>query len=67
MLAREVAQGLPRRYLVDAFAPGEWRTLRAALDERAEAGGERWLLEAIAGADACFALFRRAAGASTAP
>jgi heme oxygenase len=61
MLARQVPPGLPRRYLADAFAPGEWRSLRDAIDQQAERGGERWLDQAVRGAEACFALYRAAA------
>ena len=61
MLARQVGLGLPRRYLDAAFEPGEWRTFRLAIDGQAEAGGEEWLAQAVAGAEACFALYGRAA------
>lgn len=62
MLARQIGAGLPRRYLDAAFAPGEWRGLRAALDAEAERHGDRWLDAAVTGAEACFALYRQAAG-----
>ena len=61
MLARQVGRGLPRRYLDAAFGSGEWRTLRLAIDEEAGRHGPEWLEQAIGGAEACFALYRRAA------
>jgi heme oxygenase len=61
MLARDVASGLPRRYLDAAFEAGEWRALRGAIDAEASARGEAWLAAAVAGAEACFALYRQAA------
>jgi heme oxygenase len=65
MLAREVGPGLPRRYLSDAFVPGEWRSLRAAIDVQAERGGTEWIAQAVAGAEACFALYRKAAATTS--
>ena len=61
MLARQVAPGLPRRYLDAAFEQGEWRTMRAAIDAQAARQDEAWLAGAVAGAEACFALYGRAA------
>ena len=64
MLARQVAPGYPRRYLDAAFAPGEWRALRDALNAEGARGGDGWLQQAIEGAEACFALYACAAGAA---
>ena len=61
MLARQVPPDLPARYLQAAFEPGEWRTLRAAIDAEAQREDDAWLAQALAGAEACFALYRRAA------
>ena len=66
MLARQVGPGLPSRYLDAAFEPGEWRALRAAIDAEAACHDEAWLAEATSGAEACFALYRRAAAELTA-
>lgn len=64
LLARQVAPGLPRRYLDAGFGPGEWRAMRAAIDGEAARHDRAWLTAAIAGAEACFALYRRAAPSS---
>ena len=61
MLARQVPPDLPARYLHAAFEPGEWRTLRAAIDAEAQRKDDAWQAQALAGAEACFALYRRAA------
>ena len=61
MLARQVSAALPRRYLDAAFAPGDWRALRQALDGEADRHGSAWLETAVSGAEACFALYQRAA------
>ena len=63
MLARHVPADLPGRYLRAAFEPGEWRTLRAAVDAEAQRQGDAWQAQALAGAEECFALYRRAAEA----
>lgn len=64
MLARQVDPGLPRRYLDATFAAGEWRSLRIALDTQAQRHGFDWIEDAVRGAEACFALYRRAAAFS---
>ena len=61
ILARQVPAALPRRYLDAAFAPGEWRALRIAIDAEAARHDASWLAGAADGAVACFALYRRAA------
>lgn len=64
MVARDVAPTLPHRYLDAGFASGEWRALRAAIDAEAGRHDARWLDDAVAGAAACFTLYRRAADAA---
>jgi heme oxygenase len=64
MLARQVGAGLPRRYLAAAHRTGEWKAQREAID-MADAGTAAWIEQAVAGADACFALYARAARAVT--
>lgn len=61
MLAREVPVTLPSRYLGAKHRSGEWRALLAALNAAGAANGPDWIADAIAGADACFALYARAA------
>lgn len=61
MMARSVLATLPSRYLAAAHLPGEWRSLRAAIDAAGEAGGARWVAGAKEGATATFALYERAA------
>ncbi|MCU6454383.1 biliverdin-producing heme oxygenase [Sphingomonas sp. A2-49] len=61
LLARAVPAGLPASYLAARHAAGEWRALLAALDVRAAAGGAEWAAAALAGAQATFALYGRAA------
>ncbi|SEM81350.1 heme oxygenase [Sphingomonas gellani] len=57
MLARSVGPGLPHAYMAARHEQGGWRALLAAIDARAEAGGAQWLDDAVAGAEAAFALF----------
>lgn len=61
MLARGVPATLPSRYLSARHESGEWRALLAAIDARGAAEDDAWVDAAIAGADACFALYQRAA------
>jgi heme oxygenase len=61
LLARGVADALPDRYLGAKHLPGEWRTLLAAIDAAGLREGEPWIDGAIAGAEACFALYAKAA------
>lgn len=61
MLSRGVPATLPSRYLAARHERGEWRDLLAAIDARGEAEGDAWVAAAIAGADATFDLYRRAA------
>lgn len=61
MLARGVPATLPSRYLGARHESGEWRTLLAAIDAAGAKEGEAWIHGAVQGADACFALYGRAA------
>lgn len=61
MLARQVPATLPSRYLGAKHASGEWRALLTALDAAGETYDAAWTDGALAGADACFALYGRAA------
>lgn len=64
VLAPQVAAGLPTHYLGAVHGNGEWRAFRDRLDT-AEAedarGGDHWRDDALAGAQAAFALFHEAA------
>ncbi|WP_343527949.1 biliverdin-producing heme oxygenase [Sphingomonas sp.] len=59
MLARQVEEGLPRRYLESGFGPGEWRQFRQALD--AAAVDQAWIARAVTAAEQVFALYGHAA------
>lgn len=61
MLARQVPDTLPARYLSARHAPGAWRALLTAIDSRG-ADDPIWLDGLLAGAEATFALYARAAG-----
>ena len=61
MLSRSVPEGMPSAYLGAKHLSGEWRTLLTAIDR--QPADEAWVAEAIAGAKAAFALYRRAPGA----
>lgn len=63
MLARQVPSELPGRYLGAVHSPGQWRAIRAALDEAAAGKGADWTARMIAGALATFALYAAAAQA----
>lgn len=58
MLSRNVPPTWPARYLGARHLPGEWRLLLAAVD--ATATDERWIMGALAGANATFDLYARA-------
>ena len=58
MLSRSVPEGMPSAYLGAKHLSGEWRTLLAAIDR--QPADEAWVAEAVAGAKAAFALYRRA-------
>lgn len=59
MLARLVSPDLPRAYLSAGHAAGAWRAFSERLDD--ECGGIERLRQAIAGAEAAFDLYARAA------
>jgi heme oxygenase len=63
MLARQVPPGVPGRYLGAIHAPGQWRAIRAALDDAAAGEDSDWTARMIAGALATFALYAEAAEA----
>ena len=58
MLSRSVPEGMPSAYLGAKHLSGEWRALLAAIDQ--QPADETWVAEAVAGAKAAFALYRRA-------
>lgn len=60
LLARSVPAGWPAAYLADRHRPGEWRTLLAAIEERAAAADAGWRNAALGGARSAFALYGRA-------
>lgn len=66
MLARRVADGLPRAYLSAAHEKGGWIAFQQRLEVAADAGGEGWIEEAIRGAEAAFGLFAAAVAGETA-
>jgi heme oxygenase (biliverdin-IX-beta and delta-forming) len=59
MLARQVGEGLPARYLAARHQSGEWRALLAGID--AAADDDAWVARAVAAARATFDLYGRAA------
>jgi heme oxygenase len=63
LLARQVPDGAPGRYLGAVHAPGQWRAIRAALDEAATGRDANWTARMVAGALATFALYAEAATA----
>lgn len=68
MLARQVAEGLPKAYLSAVHGKGEWAQFQHAMDNAAAAADGHWLEDAVLGARAAFALFAQAgeAGLETA-
>lgn len=58
MLSRSVPDDMPSAYLGAKHLSGEWRALLAAIDR--QPADEAWIADAIAGAKAAFALYRRA-------
>lgn len=61
MLARGVPDGLPAAYLGAVHGPGDWRTIRAAIDAAAVDRDDAWRERMTAGALASFDLYARAA------
>lgn len=64
LLADRVPANLPSAYLCAIHDSGEWRETRSAIETQAAAGDAYWLDQAVAGAQACFDLYLRAAAAS---
>lgn len=58
MLSRAVPNGMPAAYLGAKHLSGEWRALLATIDQ--QPADEAWIADAVAGAKAAFALYRRA-------
>lgn len=61
ILVTRTAPGSPNTFLSSRHQAGEWRTLLQAIDVVGSALGSVWIATAIAGACACFDLYRRAA------
>ncbi|WP_225206421.1 biliverdin-producing heme oxygenase [Novosphingobium huizhouense] len=61
VLAREVPEAFPKRYLTARAAPGQWQALLALLDAKAADRGAHWRARALDGAQSVFALFQSAA------
>jgi heme oxygenase len=61
MLARQVPETLPARYLGAAHPPGQWRAIRDAIDAAGEGKDAGWRARLVEGALACFALYEAAA------
>lgn len=66
MLERRVAPGLPRAYLSAVHGKGGWLAFQQSLDAAADGGDEDWVVGAIRGAEAAFALFAAAAASERA-
>jgi heme oxygenase len=63
MLARQVADDLPRAYLSAVHGKGGWLAFQHQLDAAAAQGDATWLDDAIAGAQTAFAVFEAGARA----
>lgn len=63
LLARRVPADLPHAYLSAVHEPGEWRTIREAIEQAAAGQGDAWHDEMVAGALAVFARYQDAAAA----
>ncbi|CAM5457344.1 Heme oxygenase OS=Sphingobium scionense OX=1404341 GN=GGQ90_001504 PE=4 SV=1 [Sphingobium scionense] len=63
MLARQVADYLPRAYLSAVHGKGGWLAFQHQLDAAAAQGDATWLDDAIAGAQTAFAVFEAGARA----
>jgi len=61
VLSRSVPDDWPARFLRARHEAGEWRALTDALDAQGEVMPPSWREGAVAGARACFDLYRRAA------
>ncbi|MEH3047059.1 biliverdin-producing heme oxygenase [Sphingomonas adhaesiva] len=58
MLAKQVSADLPHAYLAAVHPGGQWRTIRAAIDNAAAGQDADWHTQMIDGALATFALYR---------
>lgn len=67
MLARRVPADLPRAYLSAVHEKGGWAAFQASMEEAAAAGGDTWTADAVAGAQAAFALFATAGARAAEP
>ena len=61
ILARSVGAGLPHAYLSAVHEPGEWRTIRLAIDAAGTGQGTEWHEEAVNGALTVFRDYEAAA------
>lgn len=61
LLARQVPPDLPCRYLGAVHGSGQWRAIRAGLDEAAAGEDADWTARMVAGALATFSLYAAAA------
>lgn len=60
MLSKRVPADLPRAYLAAVHPPGQWRSIRAAIDAAAAGRDADWHAKMIDGALATFTLYRKA-------
>jgi len=60
MLSRQVGEGLPKAYLCAVHEKGGWAAFQAEMDVAAAQGDQDWMAQAVAGAQAAFALFGEA-------
>ena len=67
LLARRVAEGMPCAYLSAVHEPGEWRTIRSAIDAAATGQAEAWHDAMVAGALDVFGLYEAAADTPSSP
>ena len=63
ILSARVGANLPTTYLAARHEPGEWRALGQAIETQSARHGHDWIAAAVAGAEACFDLFRQACDA----
>lgn len=62
LLAKRVAEGLPKRYLSAAHEGGSWRRFGDALDAEGATKDAAWHDDVVAGAKLAFSIFADAAG-----
>lgn len=61
LLSKRVGGGLPVSYLSAVHLPGEWRSIRLAIEHAADGHGPDWLEQMVAGALSTFSLYQSAA------